>query len=101
MPRPTTATGKLFTALSEGYTGWYAKGNSKIYAIDNISIRAESIVGRTNVEVTEPFWFRDDFEKDSRGRYIIKSSGAMTSSEYKIEDGYFKITRPIASMSGW
>jgi hypothetical protein len=27
--------------------------NSKTYAIDNISIRAESIVGRTNVEVTE------------------------------------------------
>jgi len=74
--KPTTATGKLFTALSEGYTGWYAKGNSKTYAIDNISIRAESIVGRTNVEVTEPFWFRDEFGEDSRGRYIgIKYDG--------------------------
>ena len=51
--KPTTATGKLFTTLTEGYTGWYANGNSKTYAIDNISIRAESIVGRTNVEVTE------------------------------------------------
>ena len=48
--------GKLFTALSEGYTGWYANGNNKTYAIDNISI-TESIVGRTNIEVTEPFWF--------------------------------------------
>jgi hypothetical protein len=37
--KPTTATGKLFTTLSEGYTGWYANGNSKTYAIDNISIR--------------------------------------------------------------
>jgi hypothetical protein len=74
-PKPTTATGKLFTTLSEGYTGWYANGNSKTYAIENISIRAESIVGRTNVEVTEPFWFRDEFGEDSRGRYI--SPGAI------------------------
>ena len=59
--KPTTPTGKLFTTKSEGYTGWYANGNSKTYAIENISIRAESIVGRTNVEVTEPFWFRDEF----------------------------------------
>ncbi len=99
--KPTTATGKLFTTLTEGYTGWYAKGNSKTSAIDNISIRAESIVGRTNVEVTEPFWFRDDFGENSLGRYIIKSSGGMTSSHSKIEDGYFKITRPSASMTGW
>lgn len=68
--KPTTATGKLFTTLTEGYTGWYANGNSKIYAIDNISIRAESIVGRTNVEVTEPFWFRDEFGENSIGRYF-------------------------------
>ena len=49
--------------VTEGYTGWYANGNSKTYAIDNISIRANPIVGRTNVEVTEPFWFqgRDEF----------------------------------------
>ncbi len=66
--KPTTATGKLFTTLTEGYTGWYANGNSKTYAIENISIRAESIVGRTNVEVTEPFWFRDEFGEDSKGR---------------------------------
>jgi hypothetical protein len=69
-PKPTTATGKLFTALSEGYTGWYANGNSKTYAIENISIRAESIVGRTNVEVTEPFWFRDEATVNALGRYI-------------------------------
>jgi hypothetical protein len=72
--KPTTATGKLFTTLSEGYTGWYANGNSKTYAIDNISIRAESIVGRTNVEVTEPFWFRDEFREDSRGRYVSRGT---------------------------
>src|SRR5690606_16177479 len=34
--KPTAATGKLYTTLSEGYTGWYANGNSKTYAIDNI-----------------------------------------------------------------
>ncbi len=67
--KPTTPTGKLFTTLTEGYTGWYANGNNKTYAIENISSRAESIVGRTNVEVTEPFWFRDEFGEDSLGRY--------------------------------
>lgn len=87
--KPTTATGKLFTTKSEGYTGWYANGNSKTYAIDNISIRAESIVGRTNVEVTEPFWFRDEFGEDSRARYYngtsklnAPSGGAITFSTF-------------------
>ncbi len=78
-PKPTTATGKLFTTLSEGYTGWYANGNSKTYAIDNISIRAESIVGRTNVEVTEPFWLRDEFEEDSIGRYPHSSTWSISN----------------------
>jgi hypothetical protein len=71
--KPTAATGKLFTSLTEGYTGWYANGagaETQTFVIDNISIRAESIVGRTNVEVTEPFWFRDEFREDSRGRYV-------------------------------
>jgi len=80
--KPTTATGKLFTALSEGYTGWYANGNSKTYAIDNISIRAESIVGRTNVEVTEPFWFRDEFsDPNSIRRYTIIGVGTDAISD--------------------
>ena len=91
--KPTTATGKLFTALSEGYTGWYANGNSKTYAIDNISIRAESIVGRTNVEVTEPFWFRDDFGEDSRGRYVT-AYGSIAGGKITISDYRFYCTLP-------
>ena len=82
-PKPTTATGKLFTTLSEGYTGWYANGAEAMqtYQIDNISIRAESIVGRTNVEVTEPFWFRDEFKEDSRGRYATHRDYIQYDSE--------------------
>jgi hypothetical protein len=82
--KPTTATGKLFTTLSEGYTGWYANGNSKTYAIDNISIRAESIVGRTNVEVTEPFWFRDEFGENSIGRYVSSNPTYCTVADGKL-----------------
>jgi len=85
-PKPTTATGKLFTTLSEGYTGWYANGNSKTYAIENISIRAESIVGRTNVEVTEPFWFRDEFGEDSIGR-ISRAGYNGVGSAYSVTSG--------------
>jgi len=87
--KPTTPTGKLFTTLSEGYTGWYAKGNNKTYAIENISIRAESIVGRTNVEVTEPFWFRDEFGEDSRGRYWNVGSATITGGKYKIITNWY------------
>jgi hypothetical protein len=79
--KPTTPTGKLYTTLTEGYTGWYANGNSKTYAIDNISIRAESIVGRTNVEVTELFWFRDEFGEDSRGRYVVPGTNIHYDGE--------------------
>jgi len=112
--KPTTATGKLYTALSEGYTGWYANGNNKTYAIENISIRAESIVGRTNVEVTEPFWFRDEFGEDSLGRYRttftfsdgvvtaptipIPSSPGVFCHNWKIRDGNYSFEwTPIAN----
>jgi hypothetical protein len=94
----TTATGKLFTALSEGYTGWYANGNSKTYAIENISIRAESIVGRTNVEVTEPFWFRDEFGENSLGRYIQPSGKKFTyDTDHVIYTGTLRgaLTLPV------
>ena len=96
--KPTTPTGKLFTTLSEGYTGWYANGNSKTYAIDNISIRAESIVGRTNVEVTEPFWLRDEFSEDSLGRWLGPKT-SVTISDGKLLWGnsstymYFPLAR--------
>lgn len=82
--KPTAATGKLFTSLTEGYTGWYANGagaTTQTYAIENISIRAESIVGRTNVEVTEPFWFRDEFGEDSRGRYVTPETNVYYDGE--------------------
>lgn len=85
--KPTTATGKLFTTLTEGYTGWYANGagaTTQTYAIDNISIRAESIVGRTNVEVEEPFWFRDEFSENSLGRCIQTQVGKYTISGGKL-----------------
>jgi len=115
--KPTTATGKLFTTLSEGYTGWYANGagaTTQTYAIDNISIRAESIVGRTNVEVTEPFWFRDEFGEDSVGRYqtyFIVSDGVIATDtipssssagvfchNWKIRDGNYSFEwTPIAN----
>jgi len=102
--KPTTASGKIFNTYQEVYDGFWFKNNGaaeKSIAVSEIEDRAESIVGRTNVEVTEPFWFRDEFREDSRRRYIRKSSEGMTSSHYKIEDGYFKITRPDSSMSGW
>jgi hypothetical protein len=75
--KPTTATGKLFTTLSEGYTGWYANGNSKTYAIENISIRAESIVGRTNVQVTEDVFNSVTGEIESRTYFKPIHRGAM------------------------
>jgi hypothetical protein len=75
--KPTTATGKLFTTLSEGYTGWYANGNNKTYAIENISIRAESIVGRTNVEVTEDVFNSVTGEIESRTYFKPIHRGAM------------------------
>jgi len=76
-PKPTTATGKLYTTLTEGYTGWYANGNNKTYAIDNISIRAESIVGRTNVEVTEDVFNSVTGEIESRTYFKPIHRGAM------------------------
>lgn len=75
--KPTTATGKLYTTLTEGYTGWYANGNSKTYAIVNISIRAESIVGRTNVEVTEDVFNSVTGEIESRTYFKPIHRGAM------------------------
>ena len=85
--KPTTPTGKLFTTLTEGYTGWYANGvgaTTQTYAIDNISIRAESIVGRTNVPVEEPFWFRDEFSENSIGRYVSTNPTYCTVSDGKL-----------------
>jgi hypothetical protein len=82
--KPTTATGKLFTTLTEGYTGWYANGNSKAYAIENISIRAESIVGRTNVEVTEPFWFKEGVFQNESGTANIMRIYPSTLNEETI-----------------
>ncbi len=78
--KPTTATGKLFTTLSEGYTGWYANGagaTTQTYAIDNISIRAESIVGRTNVQVTEDVFNSVTGEIESRTYFKPIHRGAM------------------------
>jgi hypothetical protein len=99
--KPTTPTGKLFTTLSEGYTGWRANGageTTQTYAIDNISIRAESIVGRTNVEVTEPFWFRDEFSENSLGRYNIANA---TISEGKLSIGGRRHARiPTLKLTG-
>jgi hypothetical protein len=103
--KPTAATGKLYTTLSEGYTGWYANGNNKTYAIENISIRAESIVGRTNVEVTEPFWFRDEFGEDSKGRLsgdvasVAISGGALsfTSTAKQVTISIPKLRQPKIS----
>lgn len=109
--KPTTATGKLFTTKSEGYTGWYANGagaTTQTYAIDNISIRAESIVGRTNVQVEEPFWFRDECKVNALGRYattrfsfetdhyVLTGSGAIRTpvkfSDFVAEAYYTVIT---------
>lgn len=78
--KPTTATGKLFTTLTEGYTGWYTNGagaETQTYAIDNISIRAESIVGRTNVEVTEDVFNSVTGEIESRTYFKPIHRGAM------------------------
>jgi hypothetical protein len=91
--KPATPTGKLFTTLSEGYTGWYANGagaETQTYAIDNISIRAESIVGRTNVEVEEPFWFRDEFSENSLGRAVTVVGGS--SMAIAVADGALRFT---------
>ncbi len=100
--KPTTATGKLFTTLSEGYTGWYANGagaTTQTYAIENISIRAESIVGRTNVEVTEPFWFRDEFGEDSIGRLTGNiSSFTVTGGKLTCASEWKFVTVPCAKL---
>ena len=85
--KPTTATGKLFTTLTEGYTGWYANGagaETQTFEIDNISIRAESIVGRTNVQVEEAFWFRDEANVDALERYARGTSWVFDTDHYKI-----------------
>ncbi len=79
-PKPTTATGKLYTTLSEGYTGWYANGagaTTQTYAIDNISIRAESIVGRTNVELTEEVFNSVTGQMETRTYFKPIHRGAM------------------------
>ena len=70
---------------------------TQTYAIDNISIRAESIVGRTNVEVTEPFWFRDDFNENSLGRYPKTQIATLTST---ISDGEWQYSRIVSTQHG-
>ncbi len=71
--KPTTASGKLFNTYQEIYDGFWFKNNGAAensIAVSEIEDRAESIVGRTNVQVEEPFWFRDEFREDSRGRLV-------------------------------
>ena len=71
--KPTTASGKLFNTYQEIYDGFWFKNNGAAensIAVSEIEDRAESIVGRTNVQVEEPFWFRDEFSEDSRGRLV-------------------------------
>jgi hypothetical protein len=76
-PNRQRQLGNSSPRLTEGYTGWYANGNSKTYAIDNISIRAESIVGRTNVEVTEDVFNSVTGEIESRTYFKPIHRGAM------------------------
>lgn len=83
--KPTTATGKLFTTLSEGYTGWYANGagaTTQTYAIENISIRAESIVGRTNVELTEEVFNSVTGQMETRTYFKPIHRGAMLETYF-------------------
>jgi len=43
----------------------------------------------TNVEVTEPFWFRDDFNENSLGRYPKTQISTLTST---ISDGEWHVS---------
>lgn len=68
------------TVTTEGQFGlWAYYDGGGYFEISNITIRAESIVGRTNVEVTEPFWFRDEFDENSIGRYAGNTSDMSVS----------------------
>lgn len=81
--KPTEASGKLFNVYQEGYSAYWYKntGASPVIAyVDDIEIRAESIVGRTNVPVEEDFWFRDEFSENSIGRLSDPTISGVTIS---------------------
>ena len=93
---PSTPSLKFyFTSVTseDSFRVLYYFPSPKTSTLKNISIRAESIVGRTNVEVTEPFWFRDEFREDSIGRYVT-ANGSIAGGKLTISKHNFYCTVP-------
>lgn len=85
--KPVAASGKLFNTYQEGYSAYWYKniGASEVVVyVDDIEIRAESIVDRTNVPVEEPFWFRDEFGDANSLNRTVAVSGTSTITGGKL-----------------
>jgi len=81
--KPTSPTGKIFDAsYSYGYSGivCHSASGSKTFVLNSIEVRSHSLIGETNVPATETnFYFKDDFEVDSVGRFVTTGAWAVGS----------------------
>jgi hypothetical protein len=82
--KPTTHTIKVFDSTYQyGYLGvivFNGYTNTQVFSIKNIEVRANLLIGETNIPATETgFYFRDDASVDSSGRYV--TTGVWSVSE--------------------
>lgn len=111
--KPTTPTGKLFTTLARGFTGFYcngAGGTTQTFTIDAFECRCNTVVGDTNCESEEAFFLRDDFTVDSSERWTAIATNVDTvksvtggelvfSSVTGVSKGWTRLSEKVLAMT--